>query len=145
MSTYGTHNDTAEAIEAARNGAPVWTQLAVAGEDHGYTVRGSDAGPVVVVKRSANGKRVWVKDARAVLLNRPNSGASDALTAHAGGFSAHVSGTQRWGFYEPHEDAPVEEYTARKSGRFVRKGEPDVNGACTLRMGELFANYDYNF
>ena len=147
MATYGIRNSSQQDIEAARAGNAPWPRLEVNSPDHGSVSGYSDITPMVVTRRSPSGKRLWAKEARAVLMNPPGSDAPDKLQTTPGGFVAHISGTQRWEFFEPDPETPEVEYSLRKSGNWVRKGVADTHGNshARLRLGRLSAHYDYNF
>lgn len=46
--------------------------------------------------------------------------------------------------YEPQPDAPEVEYTLRKDGRWIRKGQP-MRGSASLLIGVRDEYYDYSF
>lgn len=146
MSNYGLTNEDYALLDLARAGNAPWPQITeTAGPDVGCVAGYSDVRPMVVTRRQ--GRRVWAREARAVLMNPPGSDAPDKLDSIPTGFAAHVSGTQRWEFFEPSEDTPEEEFSLRKSGRLVKKGVADTRGNshAELRLGRLRAHYDFNF
>lgn len=102
----------------------------------------TDRKACTVVKVSASGKRVWVQRDKAKLLNGVNSGEEDALEFTPGGFCGHMSGSQRYE-YERDTEGEVMEFSLRKNGRWVMKGNTARGG---LRLTEgRYEHYDYNF
>ena len=95
----------------------------------------SDRHACTVVEATA--KRVTVQRDKATLVNR------DELTFSPGGFAGHVSGKQKYE-YERDNEGYRREFSLRKSGRWVAKGEPDKRGSTTLGFGR-HEYYDYNF
>jgi len=94
----------------------------------------SYAGTVVRVSPS----RVYVVEDAASLLNGFDSGQPDAIVAHAGGFCANVTGTQRYE-YKPGSGSQIT-FTLRKDGRMMRA----ESTYCYLRHGR-HKHHDYNF
>jgi hypothetical protein len=93
-----------------------------------------EAGTVVAI--SNNGKKVSVQQDRAVLVNRGD------LVFTSGGFSAHVSGAQRYE-YTTDPNGEVTEFSLRANGRWVAKGQ-DAKHGDRLIPGR-HQHYDYNF
>lgn len=89
-------------------------------------------------------REITVRTDKAKLLNGPESGEPDAMTVTPGGFTAHWSGAQR---YEYSTDPFGCEYTftKRRSGRWVKKGDPDHRGSTTLTVGRRVHYHDFNF
>lgn len=105
-----------------------------------YSV-GTDIFPGTVISRTD--KRLTIRTDSAELLNGANSGESDALTMHSGGFCAHTEGTQRYSFDEDPNGRTLT-YTLRKNGIWVLKGGNPKDPSYRLREG--WARYhDYNF
>lgn len=46
--------------------------------------------------------------------------------------------------YTPNEDGPVDTYTLRKNGRWIRKGDPMKGGQCLL-VGSREKYHDFSF
>jgi len=86
-------------------------------------------------------KSVWVVEDEAKLLNGADSGESDALIFYPGGFSAHVTGRQRYAF-SPGTGTGTR-FTLRANGRWVEAGSNPVRGAA-LSPGRV-KHHDYNF
>lgn len=89
-------------------------------------------------------REITVRTDKAKLLNGPESGEPDAMTCTPGGFAGHFSGVQR---YEYFSDPVGGEYTftKRRSGRWVKKGDPDDRGSTTLTIGRRVHYHDFNF
>lgn len=105
-------------------------------------IRGwSDVDPGTVVKVSPNGKRVWVQEDDAELLN------AEDLKFHVGGFAAHCSNQHEQRYeYRRNENGRIRQFSLRVwRGRYCWTplgGNPD--GIQRLSKGwKKF--YDYNF
>jgi hypothetical protein len=94
----------------------------------------SDVHAGFVVKASA--KKVLVQRAQAKLVNR------DELQVSVGGFAAHVSGQQKHDI-QPDPQGYVQEYSLRKNGYWVAKGQ-DAKKGKRLSFG-AYEHYDFNF
>jgi len=97
----------------------------------------SDRQACTIVDVSKNGRTVTVTEDTATLTN------SDELKCHAGGFAAHVSGTQKYS-YKSNPDGPTKQYSLRKNGRWIRVGQSMRSGT-NLSVGHRSQYYDYNF
>lgn len=103
----------------------------------------SDRKAATVVSVSPSGKSITLQHDHCTLLNGPTSEEPDALECHPGGFSAHVSGTQRWET-SPNPDGILEVFTLRSNGRYVLKGQP-ARGGRSCKVGQRRPHYDFNF
>jgi hypothetical protein len=112
-----------------------------------YTVY-TDSHAYTVIKISPNGKTVWLRQDKAVLLNGAGTGAEDALTFNPGGFCGHTSGRQRYA-YETDLDGKVIKVSARtlRNGSIVWKacGQPTRSPGGTAYFGARHEHYDFNF
>ncbi len=122
----------------------------------GYT----DRAAAEVVEVAANGKTAWIRMCKQELLNGVNSGESDALRFHPGGFHGHTEGRQRYKIESNPEGEPIK-FTARPTMRKVWSdekkemvpievwvwkisGSPTKGGTNPLAMGHS-PYYDFNF
>lgn len=116
--------------------------LSQTGDDAATVCFWSDRVAATIVERTA--KTIKVRSDDAVLLNGGDSGEADALTFHVGGFAAIVEGTQRYAYYTD-EGGQEYEFSLRKSGRWVRKGQADKHGSTRLIVGKRSQYHDYGF
>jgi len=99
----------------------------------------SDSKPVSVVKVSPNGRRVWVREDDAKLVN------AEDLKFQVGGFAGHCvnNHAQQWECFED-PDGRVVSFSLRLwRGRYVW-ALSDPSGRMELSMG-WDRHYDYNF
>ena len=118
------------------------TKLSAIADDAATVNFYSDRVAATITKETP--REITVRTDKATLLNGPESGEPDAMTVTPGGFAAHWSGTQR---YEYETDPLGGEYTftKRRSGRWVKKGDPDDRGSTTLTIGRRVHYHDFNF
>ena len=102
----------------------------------------SDVRAFTVIAIAKSGKRCTVQRDRATLLNGPNSGESDALIFHVGGYAAHVEGRQRYAF-EPDPSGETHEISRRRDGSWRIVGLP--LDSSRFELGKRVERYDYNF
>lgn len=89
-------------------------------------------------------RTVTVREDRATWLNRPGSGEPDALVMTPGGYAGHVEGEQRWHLTSD-PDGRVSRWSLRKSGRWVRVGQPDSRYSDILVVGRRCHYRDLGF
>ena len=115
----------------------------------GATIRTwTDRQAYTVERVSDDGKVAWLRADRATLLNGLSSDQPDALTWVRGGFSGHVSGTQRYS-YEPNPGGALVEVSRRilRGGRVTWKPRSaDTTGPGNeVRFGVRDQYHDFNF
>jgi hypothetical protein len=108
----------------------------------------TDSHACTVIKISPNGKTVWLRQDKAVLLNGVNSEASDKLQFSPGGFVGHTSGHQRYQ-YSADPDGEVFKATMRvlRDGSIIwkRTGSATRSPGGTVYFGARHEHYDFNF
>jgi hypothetical protein len=103
------------------NSADTATKILNANADDAATINGwSDRNPATIVKRTA----------KTITVQRDN-----ATNMSADGHDAYAHGKGQVVIFTRDYDAPMEVYTLRGNGRWVRKGQPATSRGASLTVG----------
>jgi len=99
----------------------------------------TDRDACTIIDISKSGRVATIQKDKAILLNDANSGAHDSLKVEPGGFSAHVSGEQRYKI-TPNSDEKKFKVSLRKNGEWRI-----IKDNTLVHMGVRNHYYDFNF